>query len=216
MNEFLHSLRTAKDKRYERPRRQYDGNQYNRADRQNPNYKKRPPYRGNEILEQLPELKKFLSNVAEAQTRRATAEERKAAAEERQAAALELIAQALRPSADGQDVNAPAAAPVEPAVEVTEFLESEAEATEPEALVSEVEPVASPATPETFSQVDEPSDPAPNDEAAPCIAVILEMRNNGTSYVKIAKYLADHDIPTLSGRGQWRGQLVSKIFQEHT
>ena len=45
------------------------------------------------------------------------------------------------------------------------------------------------------------------------LATITEMRNNGVSFEKIATELEKREIPTLSGRGKWRGPAVSKLLK---
>jgi hypothetical protein len=46
------------------------------------------------------------------------------------------------------------------------------------------------------------------------LATITEMRNGGASFDKIAAELEKRTIPTVSGRGKWRGQAVSKFLKE--
>ncbi len=47
------------------------------------------------------------------------------------------------------------------------------------------------------------------------LETIMEMRNSGTSFDKIAGELEERQIPTVSGRGRWRGQAVSKLLKTH-
>lgn len=47
------------------------------------------------------------------------------------------------------------------------------------------------------------------------LETIMEMRNGGASFDKIAGELDERQIPTLSGRGRWRGQAVSKLLKAH-
>ena len=46
------------------------------------------------------------------------------------------------------------------------------------------------------------------------LATITEMRNDGVSFEKIADELEKREIPTVSGRGKWRGQAVSKLLKK--
>ena len=46
------------------------------------------------------------------------------------------------------------------------------------------------------------------------LATITEMRNDGVSFEKIAAELEKRGIPTVSGRGKWRGPAVSKLLKE--
>lgn len=45
------------------------------------------------------------------------------------------------------------------------------------------------------------------------LETIIEMRNGGASFDKIAGELEKKQIPTVSGRGRWRGQAVSKLLK---
>ena len=47
------------------------------------------------------------------------------------------------------------------------------------------------------------------------LVTINALRATGASYEKIASELENRQIPTVSGRGRWRGQAVSKILKEH-
>lgn len=46
------------------------------------------------------------------------------------------------------------------------------------------------------------------------LATITKMRNDGVSFEKIAAELEKREIPTISGRGKWRGPAVSKLLKE--
>ena len=46
------------------------------------------------------------------------------------------------------------------------------------------------------------------------LATITEMRNDGVSFEKIAAELEKREIPTVSGRGKWRGPAVSKLLKD--
>jgi len=48
------------------------------------------------------------------------------------------------------------------------------------------------------------------------LKIIVDMRQNGSSYDEIAQHLQAEKIPTFSGRGQWRRQTVHKLYQQHT
>jgi hypothetical protein len=45
-------------------------------------------------------------------------------------------------------------------------------------------------------------------------SIICRMRNEGLSYAKIAEHLEAEGIPTVSGKGKWRGQSVQRVFQK--
>ncbi len=45
------------------------------------------------------------------------------------------------------------------------------------------------------------------------LETIIDLRNSGASFDKIASELETRQIPTASGRGKWRGQAVSKLLK---
>jgi hypothetical protein len=57
------------------------------------------------------------------------------------------------------------------------------------------------------------SEPASDSKQA-LLATINALRAEGASYDKIAGELESRRIPTVSGRGKWRGQAVSKLLKE--
>jgi hypothetical protein len=44
--------------------------------------------------------------------------------------------------------------------------------------------------------------------------MIAEKRREGMSYERIAQHLENEGVPTFSGRGQWRGQTVHRIWKK--
>jgi hypothetical protein len=88
MNDFLHNLRSGKEKRYERGRRPYINPQFRDNDWRNGNEQKKGGYRKNSADEQTAAIKIILENIAKNQERIAIAEERKADAIEHIARAL--------------------------------------------------------------------------------------------------------------------------------
>ena len=61
-----------------------------------------------------------------------------------------------------------------------------------------------------------PADPEPaSAEKADLLATITALRAGGASYEKIAGELENRGIPTLSGRGKWRGPAISKLLKEN-
>jgi hypothetical protein len=44
--------------------------------------------------------------------------------------------------------------------------------------------------------------------------IIQERRNEGEGFDEIARYLVSADIPTLTGKGQWRAQSVSRLYNQ--
>jgi hypothetical protein len=193
MNDFLHSLRNAMDKRNDKNRRNYNGNQFNPADRRRP---KDPRYGNNRqsidnnplsqlLTELLPEIKKSLGSLAENQDRLIDAEVQRAAAEARTADALEQIAGILAKLIEAQQGDPRSTAALAPLLSPALLL--------PHAL--------RPA-----------SGPGPDRE--PVLATIRALRENGLSFSAIAAYLTENEIPTFSGKGRWCGQTVHKLIKQ--
>lgn len=187
MDDFLHNLRMSKDRRFERSRKPYDNQSYKKGrptDNRKGNYRKPGGEQLTNLLSEiLPELKSKLDELIEQQKRIALAGERGAEAEERKALAIEQIAQAL-----GQAGQMPRS-------DAMIAQESEKPAL---ALVQ-----GRSATEEHDAYGDQNPDDTVN--------IIQTMRARGLSFIKIAEDLNSKNIPTLTGRGKWRGPLVSKV-----
>ena len=177
MDDFLHQLRNnGNTRRYDRPRKTYEGNQYNNDKRRPPNQNRyNPRYQGES--EHLPVIRKSLEEIAANQARQLEIGERRAVAEERKAEAMETIAAWL----GRQNV--------------------------PETFVQIPDP-----TPEEI-QVSPEQPAAPTYQRNEIVEMINNLRKEGMSYEKIALHLQNDNVPTLSGRGQWRGQSVYRLCQ---
>jgi len=57
--------------------------------------------------------------------------------------------------------------------------------------------------------------PTASDTKEDLLALIRSMRNSGATFEKIAGELEQRQVPTISGRGKWRGPAVSKLLKEH-
>lgn len=196
MNDFLHSLRNGMDKRNDKNRRNYNGNQFNPADRRrtkDPRYgnSRQAPNHGNNnqltqlVAEMLPEIKKSLDSVAESQDRLIDARVRRAEAEARKADALEQIAGMLAKLIEVKEGDPRISATIQPLLAP--------------ALLSHNVRMA----------------PAPGRDREGVIATIRTLREEGLSFSAIASRLEESGIPTFSGKGQWRGQTVHKLFKQH-
>ena len=186
MNDFLHSLRTGKDKRYDRTRRGQENTPYRTNDRQGTmdkrkhgNYTKSSAAENAyvTIAKLLPPVKTLLDTIAAGQKAYLEIEKRNAQTMESIAFSLKKIAGIDRE--EGASVN----------------LQTKAAAKLTDATVSE--------------DVDEMPDLTRMIPAD----MIREMRAQGLSYDKIALQLDTEKIPTPSGKGKWRGQIVSKILK---
>ena len=187
MNDFLHSLRTGKDKRYDRSRRGNENVPYRPGDRHNSMDKRR---RGNytksnvaenayvTIAKLLPPVKSLLETIVADKKDFLEIEGRKAKAMERIALYLQKLAGAGNEESDPMD--------------------------------SPNETGEKPADVTVLEKVDEI--PAPVEMAL--TDMLRDMRAQGLSYDKIARQLDMDNIPTPSGRGKWRGQAVSKLLKQ--
>jgi hypothetical protein len=45
--------------------------------------------------------------------------------------------------------------------------------------------------------------------------IIRIKREEGESFDRIAEYLESERVPTISGRGRWRAQSVSRLFNQY-
>ena len=191
MDDFLHNLRMSKDRRFDRGRRPFDNQNYRKGrgqDNRKGNYRKTPHVDRTAALisEALPGIKAKLDELVDQQKRLAKAGEQQAQAEERKAQAMEKIANALVQSgAIALTDESPDQAKEMPALSVIE--------TSPPADNVRIENESSPTT---------------------LIDLIQAMRAKGLSYSKIADDLNAQEMPTVSGRGKWRGPMVSKICRE--
>lgn len=104
MNDFLHNLRSLKDRqRFDRNRRQYNNPQYISPDKHNGNDKRKGNPRkalvsenvSELLIKNLPVIKTFLETITEHQKRLADAKESLVKAEERKADALVKIGEYL-------------------------------------------------------------------------------------------------------------------------
>ncbi len=187
MNDFLHSLRTGKDKRYDRTRKGNDNMPYRPGDRHNSmDKRKRGNYTKGNIAENayvtiaklLPPVKTLLETMVADKKDFLEIEKRKAKA-------MEAIALYLKKlTGTGSEESDPA-----------DLLDETAERQTNIAVLENMD-----------------EDPALV-ETTP-LDMIRDMRAQGFSYDKIARQLDMDNIPTPSGRGKWRGQAVSKLLNK--
>lgn len=186
MNDFLHSLRTGKDKRYDRNRGRHDSPSYRQGDRHMASdRRKRGNYNKSNVAENayvtiaklLPQVKTLLETIVT---------ERKdfLAVEERRTIAMERIASYLKIIAGDDSAESETSQPFEASTDSKENL-----------VVSE----------EMASES--------KDADGTAIETIQALRAQGLSYDKIAAKLEENNTPTPSGRGRWRGQTVSKLLK---
>lgn len=205
MDDFLHNLRTGKNKPFDRNRKQFDNNGYKNPDRQSPNDNRRKEaFQRSPPVDHFPAIKKLLGEITEGQRRQAEIDDRRATAEERIASAMEKIASCF------SEKN-----PTAPVVDPEKKNEPDSRIF-PESVTPAR--VFQPATTDAVS-ASENTDPAP-DAITPGITreSVLEMigalRKEQLSFEKIARTLEAQGIPTFSGKGAWHSQTVSKLCHQ--
>lgn len=200
MSDFLHNLRNGNvGNRYDRPRKNYDNPQYRSTDRHSGRDKRGGAQRKPQPSEQLTLIKKILEEIQESQRELVRAARERTAAEKRMADALEAIAGHV---AGSQLAVTPSPAHPEPV---------DPETTAP----AEAEPNADLAATAAETSGDaEPTDEADRNRREAALSFIQKLRSEGMAYEKIARHLEANNVPTVSGRGRWRGQAVSKLLAE--
>ncbi len=186
MDDFLYNVRTGNQSRADGNRKQYNSYSNSGYDRQRGKDGKGGYTQRGANQDQWPAIKKTLEEISANQKRIAEASERRAKAAERQAKALEDISICLG------HVPSPEVA----AAEDTDV---------------DTSPVSSP---EEDGPQDTPVETSAETEDEEIMKMILDMRKEHLSYVRIATRLSAMGVPTPSGRGQWRGYTVSRLCRQ--
>ena len=214
MNDFLHSLRGNKDKRFDRNRRNYESPSYRSNDRMNNSDKRRKgPYRSqqNEQAQAYAAINKLLPTIKTLLESQTVDRKKLIEAEERKAAAMESIASFLKQLSGGAT----------DALPVLESIESFCENDACEPMEEEPSLVPEDAEMQADDQGVDTEEEKPAAEAGQqtsigrdeLVPMIQALREQGFSYEKIARHFEENQVPTISGRGKWRGQAVSKLCQ---
>jgi hypothetical protein len=205
MDDFLHNLRTGKNKPFDRNRKQFDNNGYKNPDRQGPNDNRRKDaFQRTPPVDHFPAIKILLGDITEGQRRLADIYERRATAEERIASALERIASSFF------DKN-----PVAPAAEPEKNIGPDTRI-----IPATVKPafISQPVRQDVSSGIGNTEGAADAIKTGMGRESVLEMigalRKEQMSFEKIARMLEAHGIPTFSGKGAWHSQTVSKLCHQ--
>lgn len=188
MDDFLHNLRTGKNKPFDRTRKQYDNNGYKNPERQGiGDNRRKEPFQRTPPVDHLPAIKSLLGEIAEGQRRQAEIGERRVLAEERIASAMERIAAAVFDKIQSSFSAKP------------DILEP----VKPEINSLPADPSAAAAS-ATHPEIDR----------SDVIEMIGALRKEQFSYEKIARTLEEKGVPTFSGKGAWHSQTVSKLCHQ--
>lgn len=194
MDDFLHNLRSGKLKQADR-NRSYNDPQYKGGQRRNAMDRRK---RELETFERLNAVKEVLETISKTQQRMATAYESRTRAEERKARALEVLAQNVyrMVNPDAEDIDT--LFPPEPVAEIEP--PAQEEAADEGATSSE----------DTKQQRTKLSDK----DRKVLFGMIVQLRNEGISWEKIARQIADQGYPTSTGRGIWRGITAKNLYEK--
>lgn len=230
MDDFLHNLRSGKLKQQDRSNRPYNDQQYKGGQRRPMMDRRKKEFDNKESIERLAAMKEVLETLAETQKRIAEAHETRNMVEERKANAMEVLArniyQMLNPNADNIETlftppsaSAPRkqrAAEKKSVVSHKEKITDSGVGTEKadehlDSIPQAQDDVSSAGGDATADKQSNKLTPADQETLYP---VISQMRENGTSWERIARHIADQGYPTLSGKSHWRGVMVKNLFEK--
>jgi hypothetical protein len=190
MDDFLHNLRSGKLKQTDRGRRDYSD--YKGPQRRVNNDRRKTDYYAKVTNENFALIKETLDALSDSQKRIAEAMVERGKSESRIAEALENIAMMMK----GQHPEA------EDAISQPDGTSS---------MAGEPRPDMSDAPAES-SDVHADSEATRFEGQPDLIGVITTMRDKGDSWEKIARYFDEQNIPTVSGKGKWRGPAIKKYW----
>ena len=197
MDDFLHNLRSGKLKHPDRGRRDYTD--YKGPQRRAGSERRRPDYYAKVTAENFALVKNSLDALAENQKRIADALTASEKTETRIADALETIAGMMGRHWGDQDVLSPSGGPTD-AKPATDAMDSIVPAE-----VVDIRPDSA-AGNQKLSHTDKPK----------LLDSIASMRADGDSWEKIARHMDDQKIPTVSGKGKWRGPAIKKFWDANS
>lgn len=197
MDDFLHNLRSGKLKQPDRGRRDYTD--YKGPQRRSTTERRKPDYYAKVTGENFALVKGSLDILAGNQKRIADAMAVREKTEARIADALETIASIMGRHVGDQDVMSQRSEPAEPEPDkdaMGSLVPSEVVDDRPGIDTSN----------EMLSDEDKPK----------LLDIIAAMRTEGDSWEKIARHMDDQSIPTVTGKGKWRGTAIKKFWDAHT
>ncbi|MGD8703420.1 MAG: hypothetical protein PVG51_09755 [Desulfosarcina sp.] len=193
MDDFLHNLRSGKLKQHDRGRRDYSD--YKGPQRRVGNERRRTDYYAKVTGENFALVKDSLDRLAEQQKRIADALMAGSDTESRIADALESIAARLN---NLKGVDGGFSDPQKAPDSGSGSHAGGRPASEPEAALDLDWHISG----DKLAEVDRPK----------VLNNISSMREAGLSWEKIARRMIEKRVPTLSGKGVWRGTAVKKLW----
>lgn len=197
MDDFLHNLRSGKLKQPDRGRRDYTD--YKGPQRRSTTERRRPDYYAKVTSENFALVKNSLDILTEHQKRIADAMAAREKTEARIADSLEAIATMMRRYWGDQDV---LSHPSEPA--------------EPETDGNAMDSIIPAEVVDSHTGIGIGKEKSSDEDKPRRRDIIAAMRTDGNSWEKIARHLDDQNIPTVSGKGKWRGQAVKKFWEANS
>lgn len=183
MDDFLHNLRSGKLKQTDRNRR--DFNDYKGSQRRAPNERRKTDYYAKVTNENFAMIKETLDALAQSQKRMADAVAERNQTQGRIADALESIARLM--------------------VDQGEKAESAFHPPEDDRTMYEEGW-------EVSHHIDGELEKTEETDHTDLMDIISNMRKQGDSWEKIARHFDEQDIPTVSGKGKWRGPAIKKYW----
>jgi hypothetical protein len=197
MDDFLHNLRSGKLKQPDRSRR--DFSDYKGPQRRAGNERRKPDYYAKVTGENFALVKDSLDILAGHQKRIADAMADRKKTDIRIANALETIAAMMGRKwgfeSDLRQDSQPNE--VEPAMD--------AEGSSDPGEVGD-----------RFAGIGTGNSKISDEDKPRLLNIITAMRADGDSWEKIARHMDERDIPTLSGKGKWRGTAIKKFWDAQT
>lgn len=197
MDDFLHNLRSGKLKQPDRGRRDYSD--YKGPQRRGASERRRPDYYAKVTTENFALVKDSLDTLAENQKRIADAMAAREKTEARIADALETIAGMVGRHWGSQDVQSQGSQSTEPQPDRDAM-----DIIVPDEVVDKRTGIG--IGDQKLSDEDKPK----------LLDSIAAMRAEGDSWEKIARHMDDQKIPTVSGKGKWRGTAIKKFWGANT
>jgi hypothetical protein len=196
MDDFLHNLRSGKLKQPDRGRRDYTD--YKGPQRRAGNERRKPDFYAKVTGENFNMVKGSLDALADQQKRIAEAMATRNETEQRIADALEAIAAMMKRHWGHQNDFSTDHDPIE--------AEPNGETMERRVPAEVVD---------NLSGIDTGSKKLSNIDKPKLMAIVAAMRAEGKSWEKIARHMDERDIPTVSGKGKWRGPAIKKVWDAH-
>ncbi|MFO7713866.1 hypothetical protein [Desulfosarcina sp.] len=197
MDDFLHNLRSGKLKQPDRGRREYTD--YKGPQRRAPSDRRRTDYYAKVTNENFSLVKDSLDLLVENQKRIADALANGNKSESRIADALEAIATMMGRQWGHEDL-----------------LPRRGEPTEVKADKAVIESPVPAEGAGNLAGLNIGNGKLNVDDKPRLLNAIAAMRNEGDSWESIARHLDEQEVPTLTGKGKWRGTAIKKFWDSKT